>query len=214
MRALAEIDPYLCEKVAEGLGLPVPKATRELPSVRPSAAISQIGRKWPTKGRIIGIIADDGADLDAVRALREQIFDGDMVPLVIAPAGGRLGADGDDPIVVQRSFATGRSIEFDALILAGVPAQGKDAFATRDAKAWNGSTPAPVDPRALLMLTEAYRHAKPLGALSGARQAFDTAGIPVDAPGIVVGDDAGDVLGQITDLLGHHRVWERFPAHA
>ena len=122
--------------------------------------------------------------------------------------------DGDDPITVQRSFATGRSIEFDALILAGDPAQGKDAFATRDAKAWNGSTPAPVDPRALLMLTEAYRHAKPLGALSGARQAFDAAGIPVDAPGIVVGDDAGDVLGQITDLLGHHRVWERFPAHA
>ncbi|WP_301184330.1 catalase [Nocardiopsis exhalans] len=214
LRALAEVDPYLCGQVADGLGLPAPEATRELPSVRPSPALSQVGQKWPTKGRTIGIIADDNSDLAAVRALREEILDGDMIPLVIAPTGGTIGSEGDDPVTVQRSFATGRSVECDALLVVGAPAQGGDAFGTRDAKAWNGGADEAVDPRALLMLTEAYRHAKPLGALSTARQVFDTAGIPVDAPGVVVGADAGDVLGNVVELLAYHRVWERFPAYA
>ncbi len=214
LRALAEVDPYLCERVAEGLGLPAPKATRELPDVQPSPALSQVGSKWPTKGRLIGIIADENADLDAVRALRREIFNGDMVPLVIGPTGGKLGANSGDPVTVQRSFVTGRSTEFDALIVAAAPVPGKDAFATRDAKAWNGTADAAIDPRVELMLTEAYRHAKPLGALASARSAFDGAGIPVDAPGIVVGDDAEAVLRKVVDLLRHHRVWERFPAYA
>ncbi|TDE27408.1 catalase [Actinomadura sp. 6K520] len=213
LRVLAEIDPHLCEKVAEGLGLPAPRATRELPDVRPSPALSQVGGRWPTQGRVIGIVADDGGDLDTVRALREAVFDGGMVPLVVAPTGGGLGADGGEPVTAQRSFLTARSTEFDAVILAGAPAPGKDAFATRDAKAWSG-TDAPIDPRVLLMLTEAYRHAKPVGVVTGARPALDAAGIPTGAPGVVVGDDGSAVLDEVVDLLGHHRVWDRFPAHA
>ncbi len=137
-----------------------------------------------------------------------------MVPLVIAPTGGELGGDGGDPVAVQRTFITGRSIEFDALIVVAAPSPGVDAFATRDAKAWNGTADSSIDPRVELLLTEAYRHAKPLGALTPARQAFDGAGIPADAPGIAVGDDAETVLTQVVDLLGYHRVWNRFPARA
>ncbi|WP_017576684.1 catalase [Nocardiopsis kunsanensis] len=214
LRALAEVDPHLCEQVAEGLGLPAPAATRELPSLRPSPALSQVGDKWPTAGRMIGIVADDNADLSAVRALRDQVFDGDMVPLVFAPAGGELGAGGDDPVTVQRTFATGRSIEVDALILVGNIAQGKDSFAARDAKAWSGTVEEAVDPRALQLLTEAYRHAKAVGGLTAARPVFETAGVPTDAPGVVIGDDGAAVLREIVDLLGYHRVWERFPADA
>ena len=214
LKVLADVDPYLCEQVAEGLGLPVPEATGELADVRPSPALSQVGKKWPTKGRIIGIVADDSSDLSVVRVLRDKIFEGDMVPLVVAPTGGKIGADSDDPVVVQRTFVTARSIEFDALIVAGVPDQADDAYANRDAKAWSGGTEASIDPRVLLLLTEAYRHAKPLGSLSSARQAFDVAGIPVDAPGVSVGQDGENVLREIVDLLGHHRVWERFPTYA
>ncbi len=35
------------------------------------------------------------------------------------------------------------------------------------------------------------------------------AGCPTDAPGIVLAGTPTDVLGQLTDLLGTHRVWER-----
>ena len=214
LRALAEIDPYLCEQVANGLGLPAPKATRELESPAPSPALSQLGGTWPTKGRVIGIIADDGSDLDVVRALRAEVFDGDMVPLVIAPTGGALGASGDDPITVQRSFATARSVEFDALIVAGLPASGDDANPSRDGKAWTGGSAAAVDPRVSLMLNEAYRHAKALGALTVARPALDAAGVPIESLGVVMGDQGGTILREVVDLLGQHRVWDRFPAHA
>lgn len=213
LRALAEIDPYLCERVAEGLGLPAPEPARELPDVPPSPALSQVGSIWPVKGRVVGIVADDSADLDEVRFLRSAVFNGDMVPLIIAPTGGELGADTDDPLTVQRSFVTGRSVELDALILVSAPAPGGDAFATRDAKAWSGAD-ASVDPRVELMLTEAYRHAKPLGALTAARSAFDSARIPTRAPGVVIDDDVEALFRGVVDLLHQHRIWERFPAHA
>ena len=211
---LAEIDPYLCEQVAAGLGLPAPKPVNSLPSVEPSPALSQLGQTWPTTGRIIGIVADDGSDLETVRALRRTILDGGMVPLVIAPAGGVLGADGGDPVTVQRTFVTARSVEFDALLLAGTPAPGKDAHGARDAKAGNGVTGMPTDPRVLLMLAEAFRHAKPLAGWADAERALTAAGIDTSAPGVLVADSGDAALEEVVRLLARHRVWDRFPATA
>ncbi len=56
-----------------------------------------------------------------------------MVPLVIAPTCGVLDTDGG-PVTVQRTFATARSTEFDAILVAGAPAPGADAYGARDAK--------------------------------------------------------------------------------
>ncbi len=215
LRVLAEIDPYLCAQVAEGLGLPVPAPAGPLPSVEPSPALSQLGRTWPVTGRVIGVVAGENSDLEALRAVRRAVLDGGMVPLVIAPAGGLLGADGDDPVPVQRTFATARSVEFDAVVLAGAPAPGKDAYGARDAKAGNGvPATAGVDPRVLLMLGEAFRHAKPLGGWGDAGQALAAAGIDTAAPGVLVADGGEAVLEEIVRLLGRHRVWDRFPAAA
>ncbi|SNT20423.1 catalase [Streptosporangium subroseum] len=215
LRVLAEIDPYLCQQVAQGLGLPAPTSAGPLPSVEPSPALSQLGRTWPTTGRIIGIVAGDSSDLEVVRAVRQQVLDGGMVPLVISAAGGLLGADSSDPVTVQRTFATARSVEFDALLLAGAPAPGKDAYGARDAKAGNG-TPAGalIDPRVLLMLSEAFRHAKPLGGWADAEQALTAAGIDTAAPGVLVADSGEAALQEVVRLLGRHRVWERFPTAA
>ncbi|MFI6978966.1 catalase [Embleya sp. NPDC050154] len=212
LRVLADIDPLLCARVAEGLGLPAPSPAAPLASVEPSPALSQIGGTWPVTGRVIGIVADPAADLDAVREVRRAVFDAGMVPLVIAPTGGMLGADGDAPVPVQRTFATARSIEFDAILLAGSPAPGKDAYAARDAKAGNGTSLSATDPRILLMLAEAYRHAKAIGGWADSEDCLVAAGIPTNAPGVVVAENASAVLSEITGLLGTHRVWDRFPA--
>ncbi|MFF8846395.1 catalase [Streptomyces sp. NPDC015127] len=211
LQVLANIDPELCEGVAAALGLPAPKATEPLASVEPSPALSQIGRSWPVDGRVIGIVADAGCDLDGVRTVRRSVLDAGMVPLVIAPSGGELGTDGD-PVAVQRTFATARSIEFDALVLAGAPVPADDAFGARDAKAGDAVARqnASSDPRVLLMVSEAYRHGKAIGGWAGADRVLQAAGVPADAPGVVSGDGGDTTLGQITELLGRHRVWERF----
>ncbi|MDH2425356.1 catalase [Sphaerisporangium sp. TRM90804] len=213
LRTLAEIDPYLCEQVAAGLGLPAPQPSGPLPQADPSPALSQLGDTWPTAGRVIGIVAGPGSDLDAVATVRQAILDGGMVPLVVAPTGGVLGTADGEPVVVQRTFATARSVEFDALLVAGAPAPGADAYGARDAKAANGaSAGAVVDPRVALMLAEAYRHAKPLGGWGGADAALTAAGVPEGAPGVLLGDAPEAILGETVRLLEHHRVWARFPA--
>lgn len=207
LQVLANIDAELCAQVAASLGLPAPAPTEPLRDPRPSPALSQIGQEWPTDGRLIGIVTDGTGDLDGVRAVRRTLLDGGMVPLVIAPAGGKLDADGD-PVTVQRTFATARSIEFDALLVVGVPAAGADAIPARDAKA--DSATADLDPRVRLLLEEAYRHGKAIGGWAGAEQTIEAAGLPTTDPGIVLGDSGPAVLTRMKELLAKHRVWERF----
>ncbi|WP_328923419.1 catalase [Streptomyces sp. NBC_00190] len=209
---LANIDPELCAKVAEGLGLPAPAATVPLVGLDPSPALSQLGASWPTDGRVIGIIADAASDLDGVRAARQAVLDAGMVPLVVAPTGGTLDPDGA-PIDVQRTFATARSVEFDALLFAGAPEPGSDAHGARDAKA---GAPAPQgpDPRVVLLLTEACRHGKAIGGWNGADRLLETVGISTDGPGIALGEGGAAVVESVGAALAEHRAWDRFPPNA
>lgn len=207
LQALANIDTELCAQVAAALGLPAPRPTEPLADAQPSPALSQLGHSWPVDGRIIGIVTDGSQDADGVRAVRETMLDAGMVPLVIAPAGGKLEAGGE-PITVQRTFATARSIEFDALLVVGAPAAGADAVPARDAKAKTSASEP--DPRLRLLLDEAFRHGKAIGGWAGADRVLEAAGVPAAAPGVVLGDSGAAVLDQMQELLTQHRVWERF----
>ncbi|MFF6997857.1 catalase [Streptomyces sp. NPDC008313] len=209
LQVLANIDPELCAQVAAGLGLPAPEPTVPLADPDPSPALSQVGRTWPLDGRVIGIVTGGEDDLAGVRAVREAVLSAGMVPLVVAPAGGRLEGGGD-PITVQRTFATARSVEFDALLLAGSPGPGKDAAGARDARAGAPEADGPTDPRILLMLSEAYRHGKAIGGWSDAASALRAAGVPQDAPGVVAAGTGTGALERISELLAGHRAWERF----
>ncbi|MEU5288364.1 catalase [Streptomyces sp. NPDC020755] len=213
LKVLANIDPVLCEQVATGLGLPVPRATEPLGSPEPSPALSQVGEVWPTDGRVVGIVTDREGDLAGVRSVRDAVLRAGMVPLVIAPQGGVLDADGD-PVTVQRTFANARSVEFDAVLLAGAPGRGDDAYGARDAKAAGpeAANGVATDPRVLLLLSEAFRHGKAVGGWGEVAGVLEAAGAPATRPGVVTGDSPGTVMDRVAELLGAHRVWERFPA--
>jgi catalase len=208
--ALANIDASLCAAVARGLGMPAPEATEDVPDAQPSPALSQLGKTWPVAGRVVGIVADESSDLEAVRDARKALDHAGIVPLVIAPSGGTLGGEDDGGIPVQRTYLTARSTEFDAVIVAGSAAPADDAEQGLDAKA--GEPGVSLDPRVVLLLSEAFRHAKAIGAWGSGSAGVDAASIPNDAPGVVLGDSAGQVVPQIQELLAAHRAWERFPA--
>lgn len=210
LAALANVDAGLCAAVAKGLGLPAPSATVEVPEVEPSPALSQVGKTWPVAGRIVGILADQDSDLSAVAAARKALDAEGMVPLVIAPEGGFLGSENDGGIPVQRTYLTARSTEFDAVIVATAATPAADAEPGLDAKA--GTPAGTLDPRAGLLLGEAFRHAKAIASLDSAASAVTAAGIPQDAPGVVAGKDADAVVAELTGLLAAHRAWERFPS--
>ncbi|SCF28279.1 catalase [Micromonospora mirobrigensis] len=205
LRALANIDPVLCEQVATGLGLPAPQPSEPLAEVAPSPALSQVGRQWPADGRMVGIVVDADSDLDGVGHVRRAVFSAGMVPLLVAAHGGTVGG-----LPVQRTFATGRSVEFDALLLAGAPAPAPDALAARDEKAGAPGAPG-IDPRVLLMVQECWRHAKAIGAWGTGVTVLERAGV-AGTPGVVTGEDGSDTLAAVQSLMAAHRVWDRFPS--
>jgi catalase len=94
---------------------------------------------------------------------------------------------------VERTFATTRSIEFDAVLIAGGAGNLADIKLT-------------------VLLQEAFRHAKVIGAWSDGAQAVATAGVDTTAAGVVLGDA---VVAAFTKALiaavGLHRVWQRAP---
>ncbi|GLY97758.1 catalase [Actinoplanes sp. NBRC 103695] len=191
LRCLANIDPVLCEQVAAGLGLPVPEPSLTLPEVTPSPALSQLGAEWPADGRIAGIVVDVDApdgDLDDVR---QAVFAAGMVPLLIAARGGMIG-----DLPVQRTFATMRSVEFDVVLLAGKPVTVDGAL---------------LDPRVKLLVEEAWRHAKAIGAWGAGQEVLEEVGAS-GTPGVVTAESGAEAFTAVQRLLATHRVWERFAA--
>jgi catalase len=193
LTVLARIDARLCAEVAAGLGLPVPKKIKPEKPRRESPALRQIKpTPFPIAGRIVGVVAGPGADLDGIATLRKALEAQGALLRVIAPHGGQL-KKGRQVEIVERTFATGRSIEFDALVVAdGAPKDG--------------------DFRALVMLQEAFRHLKAVGAWGDGVQVLRAAGIDPDAPGVLTGRKANAKLAAATvAALGMHRAWDRTP---
>ncbi|RLK46758.1 catalase [Microbacterium telephonicum] len=184
LQALANIDAQLCAAVAGALGLPAPDAEIQVAELEPSPALRMVGQEWPVDGRVVGIVADDATDAAALAAVRETLDAASIVPLVIAPHGGMLGA-----IPVQRTPATAASVELDAVIVLA----------------------ASEDRRVRQLLDEAYRHGKAIGIADGAKTMRDAVGATPDDPGIV-GGDAAALADGILAALPAHRAWDRLAA--
>jgi catalase len=193
LEVLANVDENLCAQVAAGLGLPAPKGSPPA-DVTLSPALSQVTTKpGPVAGRKIGVIADAGADLAGVGKLRKAAEKLGASVLVIAPAGGVL-AHGTHTETVGRTLLTARSVEFDALVIAA------------------GTTPA-GDIKLVLLLQEAFRHLKALGAWGDGAAVLEAAGISAGSAGVVTGDAVvKSFIDQLAAAVGLHRAWDRAPA--
>ncbi|MFC9250791.1 catalase [Amycolatopsis thailandensis] len=188
--SLAQVDAELCAAVADGLGLPAPDGT-PAEDVTPSAALSQIPPgPGPIAGRIIGVVAASGADLAGIGKLRRTVEAKGAILRVLAPVGGTLKRGrGQQP--VSRTFLTARSIEFDAVVIAGGTAGLHDIKLT-------------------VLLQEAFRHCKVIGAWGDGAQVLTDAGIDTGAPGVVLADEVAKPFStELVDAVGMHRVWER-----
>ncbi|WP_181776536.1 catalase [Amycolatopsis pittospori] len=190
LESLARVDAELCAAVAGGLGLPAPEGS-PAEDVTPSAALSQIpSGPGPIAGRVIGVVATHGADLGGIGKLRRTVEAQGAVLRVLAPVGGTLKRGrGQQP--VERTFLTARSIEFDAVVVAGGTAGLHDIKLT-------------------VLLQEMFRHCKAIGAWGDGLQVLADAGIDVDAPGIVLADEvAKPFSSELVKAVGLHRAWER-----
>ncbi len=183
---LANIDAELCATVAAGLGLTPPATALAATDPTVSPALSQVGQRWPVAGRRIGILTDADSDLGGVASSVAAITAAKLVPLVFAPHGGTLHHDGVS-LPVSRTYLTGRSVEVDAILIAGSPA----------------------DARARTIIDEAFRHLKPLGVLPQGTNLLTTAGFSADSEGVFADSDPQGIVESLITSLEQHRVWNR-----
>ncbi|MCV7009542.1 catalase [Mycobacterium gordonae] len=190
LEVLANVDADLCKQVAIGLGLPAPKGNPPK-DVLLSPALSQVVETpGPIDGRKIGIIAGADSDLGGVSKLVDAVLGLNATPLVTAPVGGVLKS-GRRSVIVERTLLTTRSIEFDAVVVAA------------------GTKPAD-DLKLVLLLQEAFRHCKPIAAWGDGTVALTAAGIPLEAPGVLVAEKIDrKFTAALAKAVGLHRVWER-----
>ncbi|MDT4894341.1 MAG: catalase [Pseudonocardiales bacterium] len=193
LTVLARVDTTLCERVAANLGIGAPDG-EPVGELDVSPALSQLTDvPGPVAGRRIGVVADAGSDLAGIGKLRQAAEAVGVVVHVIAPAGGVL-RKGERSEIVERTLATTRSIEFDAIVVAH-------------------RTTASTDVRLMTLLQEAYRHYKPVGAWGTGVDTLTAAGIQTDAPGVLVADNMAKAYSRgLLEALGLHRVWDRVEA--
>ena len=197
LERLALIDPELARRVGIGLGIPVeggpePAATEAAPSL---AMVTDAS--FPVDGRVVHVLADDGADLAGISALKDALLGAGVTPHVIATHKGAISGagDGSAELTVDRSFHTASSAEADAIVVAA------------------GSGLA-SDPAAITYVQAAYRHLKTLGSWGDGAELLLAAGVDLDAPGVSAADDTTTGLADaIVDALGSHRHWERLSPH-
>ncbi len=187
---LANIDGELCVRVATGLGLPAPDG-KPATGITPSPALSQISQTaGPIPGRVVGIVAGPDSDLAGIGRLRKTLNAEGAVLRVVSAIGGVLGT-GKNQQTVERTLLTTRSVEYDAVLIAGGTAGMRDA-------------------RLTVLLQEAFRHCKVLGAWGDGAEVLDAAAVDVEAPGILLATKADPAYATaLVQALGLHRVWAR-----
>ncbi len=184
---LANVDADLCAKVAAHLGQEAPDG-QPAGDAGSSPALSMVAPgPGPVTGRVVGIIATDDSEASELNALVGALDAEDVVGHIVAPHGGVVAGS----VPVDKTFHDTDSVEFDALVLAG----GVDNS---------------IDPKVGVMVQEAFRHHKTIGAWGTASGALDFFGIFDEAPGVVVAERAGSGFsGAVIEALSWHRHWDR-----
>jgi catalase len=113
-----------------------------------------------------------------------------VVVRLVAPTGAAVEVDGT-PTAPDRTSATTRSVEYDAVVLAGDPG-------------------AALDGKARALVRECYTHCKPIVVLGDRSVDVDPARPARGAPGVLAGAElTPDLVGELLDLMQRHRVWAR-----
>ena len=195
MGNLRNVDEALAKRVADGLGVPLPKKTAaaadpiDLP---PSPALRIIG-KYPDslKGRKIGILIADGSDGETIKALQDAAKAAGADVEIIAPKVGGAKLKDGSTLKADHQLAGAPSVLFDAVALI-LSEQGCQTLLGEGA--------------AVDFAKDAFGHLKAIGHTPQAQPLLDKAGVQPDA-GVV--DLSQDVKAFMQPAAT--RQWDREP---
>lgn len=150
-----------------------------------ASALSQMEQPISAKGRKVAILAGEGVNAVLVKAVQATLEAEGAMSEIVGPHLGDLGG-----VAAVKTLSNTDAVLYDAVYLA---------------------SDLPGQPDALNFVTEAYKHAKPIGAAEAAaevlKQVMATlADQPWDAEhGVMLGDESASFL----NLLSQHRYWNR-----
>ena len=192
---LRNVDEDLAKRVADGLNLPLPKASSPAVApvdLEPSPALRILGKYPDTlKGRKVAILVADGSDGAVVSSVRKAVEgDGGSVFIVAPKIGGAKLADGST-LAADGQLAGSPSVLFDAVAI----------ILSDDGCAQLLKEGAAVD-----FAKDAFGHLKAVGFTPQAQPLLDKAGVEPD-DGVV--DIAQSAKGFIEPA--RTRQWDREP---
>ena len=194
---LANVDPAIAQRVANGLGLqgkivPAPTTVKVREDLESSPALSILGKAKETlEGRKVGCLVADGTDARVVAALKSAVEKAKANFAVVAPKVG--GAKLADSTMLPADFqlAGGASVLFDAVFVA---------------LSEDGTAQLMKEAAAVAWVHDAFAHCKVIGATPESQPLLEAAGVEEDE-GILVGTDAGAFV----KTAAKGRVWDREP---
>jgi len=192
---LVNVDQTLAARVADGLGMDLPKASA--PAAKPfdmdeSPALRIVGKYPDTlKGRLVGVLVTDGADgkvVSSVKAGAEAA--GAQVQLIAPKVGGVTLKDGAK-LKVDRQLAGSPSVLFDAVALVLSEA---------------GCAMLLGEGAAIDFAKDAFGHLKAIGHTAEAQPLLDKAGVVADDRVVTLDKD-----GKAFVVAAAGRQWDREP---
>lgn len=201
---LANVDATLAARVADNLGLQAPRnkpaSSNTRSGILESKALSILKQEpGPVATRKVAVLAADGVDATAIKALRTSLSAQGVQLKVLAAKLGVLKAADGTAVPVDHTILTMPSVVFDGLFVPG----GAGSVAALSASA-----------DAIHFVQESYRHCKPLCAAGEGTELLERSGIPSgnDADNGLITASAKDrkSLGAaFLTALSQHRFWQR-----
>ena len=167
---LGNVDPALAQRVADGLGMDCPPASKaaapvlDMPLSPALRIIEGPLDKQTLEGRSVGILIADGSDADEIRTLKGAIEAAGGKPILIAPK-------------VNVTLSDGKKVPAEAQ-LAGFPSVFVDAAAVLLSA--EGCAMLVKEAAAVQFVMDAFGHCKAIGASRAAKPLLDKAGVEPD----------------------------------
>ena len=213
-----QVDPDLAIQIAAGIGVPAPgkdapvvKHEKKGKRVDRSAALSmEQGPADSIQGRRVAILAADGFNHAEMMAVQRALEQAGAQSEIVSKVLGSLQSDNGEAIEVDKNFVTTASIMYDAIFVPG----GDESVAQLKKQG-----------DALHFVNEAFKHGKPVGALSEGIEvlmASDIEGVIFAGPqteehlvsnkGVVTSRDgigAPAFVQSFIEAVAAHRHWDR-----
>ncbi|HEX7477919.1 MAG TPA: catalase [Polyangiales bacterium] len=167
---LRNVDESLAKRVAAGLAMPLPAASKPAAPVQdlePSPKLSLIGNMIPTlEGRTVGVLVADGSDEAALAKLEKAVKRAGATLKVIAPKVGRIKLSDGSERKADGQLAGTPSVLVDAIALV-LSREGTQLLLSESA--------------AVQFVMDAFGHLKAIGYTPEAQPLLDRAGVQPDA---------------------------------